>query len=48
MMGNLNAKVDYDNTLLTHMMGKHSLGDGNNNGKRLSSGMRSCPLNVLN
>lgn len=34
VMGNLNAKVDFGDTSLRHLMGMHGLSDGKNNGER--------------
>lgn len=34
VMGNLNAKVDFGDSSLRHLMGMHGLSDGKNNGER--------------
>lgn len=44
VMGDLNAKVGQDNTLLTHVIGKHGLGDRNDNGERF---LDFCNMNHL-
>ena len=44
VMGDLNAKVGCDNTSLEHIMGRHGVGEANDNGERLQD---FCAFNRL-
>ena len=44
VMGDLNAKVGCDNTSLEHIMGRHGVGESNDNGERLQD---FCAFNRL-